>query len=578
MPVAQLQKGMMATGYTVVEGREPTSFGAEILGVLQDGIAPGRDMIIVETSGPALDRAEGIWFGMSGSPIYFDHKLIGAVAFGLSFGPSKVAGVTPAEDMLEILGYPEADQPTASRSGTSGSYSQQRVPLTARMRETIARATGAQTEDVGSSMEQLKVPVAISGVTGRAMKAVREVVAKEDLPIVPYTGSSASSATPAEGATLKPGGNFAAAASYGDISLAGVGTTTYVCDGQVLAFGHPFLFTGSTTLGANDADALVIVDDPFGPYKLATIEEGGGTVDQDRLAGIRTIIGGLPQTIPITSVVSALDTGKTRAGETDSVTSELTPTLSFLHLLYNIDSVFDQIGQGSSELSWTITGTKEDGTPWSLTRSNRYASEFDIAFESIFEQEIQMFTLFNNPFEEIEFTGVDMDVTLEEDVKAYQITGVLVSKNGTDYLDVRRVRVRPGRTIYLRVELTPHDDTGPVTADLEVVVPETARSDGYIEITSGSGSYEELFCFLEGSDCVDEFGEKIDTFDKLLTYLANRPRNNELLARLRMGGRGRVKSRDAEVLSQVVSGFENVRVRLIGRGGGTVVSEPKPAD
>ena len=83
MPVGQLHAGMTGTGYTVSQGTEPEPFDVEVLGVLNDALAPGKDMIIVETSGPSLDKAGGVWFGMSGSPVYIDNKLVGAVAFGL---------------------------------------------------------------------------------------------------------------------------------------------------------------------------------------------------------------------------------------------------------------------------------------------------------------------------------------------------------------------------------------------------------------------------------------------------------------------------------------------------------------
>nr|MBA2571157.1 hypothetical protein [Chloroflexota bacterium] len=106
-PANEVEEGMMGRGWTVVQGFDPSPFRVEILGKLRDGIAPGRDMIIVEVSDVAgrdfIDRAGGIWRGMSGSPVYIDGELIGAVAYGFSLGPSKIGGVTPAEDMARVL-------------------------------------------------------------------------------------------------------------------------------------------------------------------------------------------------------------------------------------------------------------------------------------------------------------------------------------------------------------------------------------------------------------------------------------------------------------------------------------------
>lgn len=120
---------------------------------------------------------------------------------------------------------------------------------------------------------------------------------------IPYSASAA--AAPGDPADIVPGGNFAAALSYGDISAAGVGTTTARCDDRAIAFGHPMVFDGPTALSAHNATALTIQDDPtFVPFKLANIGGIVGTLDQDRLAGIRALIGAGPTPIDIRSTVT----------------------------------------------------------------------------------------------------------------------------------------------------------------------------------------------------------------------------------------------------------------------------------
>jgi SpoIVB peptidase S55 len=108
-PVADLTPGLVANGLTVERGNVADPFTATVAGVIDDGIAPGVDMIIVETDSPAIQRAGGVWSGMSGSPVYApDGRLIGAIAYGLSFTSSPIAGVTPAADMLALLARPGA--------------------------------------------------------------------------------------------------------------------------------------------------------------------------------------------------------------------------------------------------------------------------------------------------------------------------------------------------------------------------------------------------------------------------------------------------------------------------------------
>ena len=242
------------------------------------------------------------------------------------------------------------------------------------------------------------------------MDHLQETLREEKQPMFAYAGSSASSAQGPGTSTPVPGGNFAAALSYGDVTYAGIGTTSYVCDGKVLAFGHPFFYfpAGTTSLGANLADAITIISDPiFGGYKLANVTGGVGTVDQDRFAGIRALLGDSPASIPITSSISELG-GDSRDGMTEVLDSEYVPYLSFSHLLSNIDFTRDEIGPGSATGTWTITGTTEDGTPWSLTRSNVFANDYDINYFGISEVEQELYTLFYNRFEDVEFTGLDL--------------------------------------------------------------------------------------------------------------------------------------------------------------------------
>ncbi|HEV2755853.1 MAG TPA: SpoIVB peptidase S55 domain-containing protein [Actinomycetota bacterium] len=583
MPVADVRKGMTGTGLSVYEGRDPEPFTAEVLGVLEDGVAPGRDMIVVELGGDILDKAGGIWFGMSGSPVYVDGKLLGAVAWGLTFSESKVGGLTAAEDMVKVLGYPESEPEAGSQSSASSpGYSRQTVRVSPRMERSIARRSSATQRQVEGGFRQLLTPFSMSGLSDPRIERVREVVRDEGLPLFPHRGAAAA----AQGSTtqidpntppLEPGDSFAAALSYGDVTSAGIGTTTMVCNGKALAFGHPFSFEGETFLGANHADAVTIVNEPvFSPYKLANVKELVGVVDQDRLAAIRSDLGEGPVLIPVTSTLTALNTGQIREGETRVVESEILPFITLNHLIGNIDSVFDQISGGTASLSWTINGVGDASGPFTLTRDNVYASEFDIAFDSGFEVLGNLATLFGNEFEEVAFTGVDVDLTLTDEIEMYRIHDVLVSLNGGDFLERRRLRARPGDRIGMRVVLLNYEEDEERLVDLEVRIPSKTRGEAVIEISGGSAGGPGEECFFFGENC--ESNEEVDSLEALITALENSPHNNELLARLRSGRKSKVTAQDSFVLEQVVSGFKRVRIRLArsGRGGGDAVPEPKP--
>ena len=550
MPVAQLQNGMTGTGYTVSQGTEPDPFDVEVLGVLHDALGPGRDMIVVRTSGPALDAAGGVWFGMSGSPVYIDNKLVGAVAFGLGFGPSKLAGLTPAEDMYKLLDYPTGGAPDGRVADT--------VRLSSSERKSIAAASGLSEDEVGE-FDRLKIPFAITGADDRTLEKVRATVERENLALIPYAGGTSGDAS-APGPALEPGGNFAAALSYGDVTVAGVGTTTAVCGDKVLAFGHPFNYEGKTTMGANNADAITIWDDAvFGPFKVANITGTVGTVDQDRRAGIRGVIGALPATIPITSTVTATNNNNTREGKTEGLLSEAIPFLAVFHMLTNIDVVFDEVGEGSSELTWTVTGTTESGEEWELNRSDMFISDYDISYDSIFELEGQLFTLYNNEFDEIRFTSVDVDATIHEEVRQYAISDLKVARNGGAFKSTKRLSVRPGDIVNLRVILEPYDGTADKSVDLAVQVPRKVSGPQTLKVRGGNIYGGGLLCFFE-SNCADEYGNKIKDFDGLIRALENQPRNNQVRALL-VGPR-KLIAHDEVDMDQVVLGHKNVRLSI----------------
>jgi hypothetical protein len=560
MPSSSVTAGMTGTGWTVARGRTPEPFSVEVLGILRNEIGPGRDMIVVQASSPAIDRA-GIWFGMSGSPVYVGGQLIGAVAFGFS-GASPIAGLTPASDMARVLSYP----PMSPRTLAAADAMPSAVRLPADLRQRIAEATGTSVGSVATTMTRLRVPLSVSGLRARGLARVEAWAHKRGLGVLPYSGSSASNTPVSAAATMQPGDNFAAAISYGDVTSAGVGTTTYVCNGRALAFGHPFFFSGATTIGANAADALAVITDPlFGSFKMAAVAETVGRVDQDRLAGIGSTFGEAPATTPVRSSVFAKDLNARRDGATDVVLEEELPFVGFLHLLLNIDSVFDEIGEGSSELSWTITGKREGGAPWELSRSNVFASEFDISATSAEDVLMALDLIGFNPLEEVEFTGVRADATVETTVRQYTITKLLVktSKRGP-YRAREMVRVRPRMLLRFRAILKPFEDGAEQTYDFAFRVPKRMRlAMGMVEVSGSLGGpricYSEIEC---------EGGTVVKTFDELLKKLGEAPKNNVLGARHRVGERMKVRAKRDWTLEGVVRGFRTIFLVPAGRGGG----------
>jgi len=539
LPLSAVSKGQLGTGWTVVDGTDPQSFDAEVLGVAKDLIAPGRDVIIVKISGPTVDAGGGVWAGMSGSPVYIGGDLAGALAYGFSFGATDIAGLTPAEDMLQVNSLRPLPKIPA------------RIHLPRSVVRMVAANINAPLPAVGGSLVRLKLPATISGVApehyGRVKKLLKRY--KPSLQFVP--GAAASFGLGGTVDDLVPGGNFSAALSYGDITVAGVGTTTYVCDGQALAFGHPMTFGGRTQLGAGSADSLTIVPDPLGPYKLANVGSPVGTLDQDRLAGIRAV-DGEPPSVPVMTAMTSLDSGRSHVGETDVVLADALPDLAFTHVFSNIDSVFDKIGSGSASYAWTIDGTHEDGTPWELHRANMYVSDFDLSFDSAFELYDELIRIAQYPNEKIDFTSVQATVDLDETVRDYKLEDVLYCRHGSCD-DVKSIRAHPGDTLKFRVTLKPSDSSPEQIVNLQLKIPPSARSGATVTMGGGTG------CIFIFGECGYDVQEP-ETFDKLISKLKNQKPNNVLAAQLFTGRTARVRDHVDTLFDQVVSGAVQIPV------------------
>jgi hypothetical protein len=551
MPLADVSTGMRGTAISVVRGRTLSTMGAEVLGILRDGVGPGRDIIIVDLTGTVVTQAGGLWAGASGSPVFFrdpvtgKDELAGAIAYGLAGGGSTLAGLTPAEDMNELLTV-----------GTDVSSASQAVEVPTRLATRIAAETGLSMAQL-STFSRLKTPVSASGLTDRGLQHMQKAIDRQGLPFIPYMGSSASSNPQSPPGVLRAGDTFAAAMSLGDITVAGVGTTTFVCNGRAVAFGHPFNWTGDTTMAARAGDTITIVSDPvFGSYKLSNIAESVGTLTQDRLAGIVANLGAGPTGSPVTSTVTDLDTGKTRSGRSEAVLPEFLPFLTFEHLFQNVDVTIDRIGPGNAEAAYTIRGTRDGGRTWELSRSTHYASPYDISFDSVAEVSFTAEILQAFEGEEIEVTSIDVPtLEIEKSFEQYQVRSIL-QWNGARYVAREFLRGRPGQMLKLRIVLKPAHLAGLKNVDLQLKVPANARRSGWVEVLGG-GSTSGIPCFIFDEECGDEPTEQ--TFDQLLSALQNAPRGDALVARLRLGNgavRASVtKQQDAVVVGRRAIGF-----------------------
>ena len=297
MPLAQVKPGMKGRGRSVFQGQTIEEFEAEILGVLEN-VQPKRNVILARLKGRGLEST-GVISGMSGSPVYIDGKLIGAVAYSFSFQKEAIAGITPIEEMLAIGKAPEeprtgASVPVVIREGTS------LEELSEEFRRVFAAPAASKAAAAAPALTPLDLPLVFSGFGAGAFERAREFFGPRGFRAV-RAGSSAQTLpglAPA-GPSLREGDAVGIQLVGGDLDVSAIGTATYVDGNKVLAFGHPAYNLGSVDYAMTRANVIAVMPSLESSFKMATAGPVIGRFTQDRNAGAAGELGVLPKLIPL---------------------------------------------------------------------------------------------------------------------------------------------------------------------------------------------------------------------------------------------------------------------------------------
>lgn len=538
-----LQRGDAVTGLTVDEGTTPEAFTGEVIGVLDDGIAAGLDMIMIELDSEAIQRAGGIWQGMSGSPVYVGDQLVGAVAYGLSWGPSPIAGVTPFSEMDDYLG--RSTQRPAAKVAVSDSAAR-----------AIARDSDVSRSQAAQGFSQLPVPMGVAGMSASRLAQAQRYAADQGKGyLAPSTYAAGrigrDTARAAAPESVVAGGNMAASISYGDVSYAGVGTVTSVCDGEVVGFGHPFNFLGATTLGLHPADALYVQPDSLGaPFKVANIAPPTGMIDNDRLTGISGVFGTLPDAATITSTVTYAE--RSRTGSSDIYFTPFSADVTFGQQIVNHDRVIDGIIAGGEDLSWTIEGTDETGAPFTLSWADRYISNFDITFEASWDLADTVYNLSRLP--DVSIDAITTDAMVDDDDSSLKLVAVEQLRDG-EWTKVGRrygIRAERGERLQVRAVLKAADETLSYVP-FSTRIGKKAQS-GFLNVMGGA------------SDWISVWGAK--SVAEIQEAYAKAASNDQVVFNLRMKGNGGKVIVPSEDQASVVTGRKGYFVDVDGGRGG----------
>ncbi len=344
LPSSELKRGMKATAWTVFEGSQPEAVPIEIIGVWQNAWGPKQDIILGKMGGRA--QRTNVAGGMSGSPVYIDGKLIGAVSLRLSvLSPDAICGITPIDLMLEINDFDQSKPATSVAKG---------LPL----------PMDLAPKNVGAAplMVPIGAPLTLSGFSPETLRAFSGQFEQMGVNAVLGGGGGTRYDTkPAADwkGSLQPGQAVSGVLVSGDLSVTGLGTVTYNDGHRVLAFGHPFFNLGPVNMPMSRAEILMVLASQLQPNKFGNATEIVGALKQDRHSGIMGILGEEAPSIPVTVRVKSQQARGPGAAAKDFrfnvfVQQRWTPFLMMLTLFNSIQGLNEFADESTYRLSGSI--------------------------------------------------------------------------------------------------------------------------------------------------------------------------------------------------------------------------------
>ncbi|OLE84091.1 MAG: hypothetical protein AUF76_04400 [Acidobacteria bacterium 13_1_20CM_2_65_9] len=485
MGVDEIRPGMVGIGRTVFDGTRVEEFKVNIVGVLENIIGPHRNLILAKLEGGPLAHT-GVIAGMSGSPVYIDGKLIGAVSYALgSFSKEPIAGITPIAEMTDAASF-GGTRPSAARVQVD--FPLTRDSLTAAFRKALnwnrpfadrptdARFTGATAmaglggAQLGTLLRPIATPLAMSGFEPDVADLIGG--AFQDQGFIPTGGGAAGARAgemPYEG-PLKPGDAIGVAFVTGDLQLGGTGTVTHIDGDRVYAFGHPMYNLGPTEFPMTRAYVYTVLPSLFSSMKLSSTGDVIGTFLQDRATTIAGRLGPGPQLIPLTLTLESDRTTK-RTFNFGLVNDQLfTPLMTYATILNTASSYERQFGTATFQVRGTAKIKKHDAIAFNNLFSGEQASMGAAAYIVA-----PITYLVGNDFEKVQLENIDITLSTAEEPKTATLERV--------WLDDPRPRA--GRTVPLKMLLRTYrgDD---IVRTLPIEIPSNASGSLSVLVTDGA--------------------------------------------------------------------------------------------
>jgi hypothetical protein len=468
IPVSQIHAGMRGVAYTVFEGVKPEAMEVEVLGVLHNVNGPKGNIILVRLHGQKVEYT-GVVAGMSGSPVYLDGKLAGALAFRIGeFSKEPIAGVTPIADMLEIsaLDHSPAEESaavkpainmvagkTAAPGGISG------LPNT---QDSVA--------NFANYLKPIETPLVFNGFSEQAIQLFAGKLGAAGIVPVMGAGSVSDQKQPEP---LEAGSAVSAILVRGDMDIEATCTVTYVDPQRLLACGHPLLQFGSVDLPMNKAEVLATLASPLNAFKIVNTTESVGTFVQDRHTGIMGVFDRQPEMIPVTLSIHG-STGVKQFHYEVLNNPRLTPVA----LMVTVFNALHGVNEFGEEITYRLAGSiGVKGFP-DVTMRNMFAPSENAqpaAMQAALSLGERFGRIYDNPYNAPAIAGVNLDFDLVRERRWARLESAR-----TDVTEAR-----PGEEIMLETVLAPYRGDR-IVQQIPVKIP-TSASKGTLRILVSDG-------------------------------------------------------------------------------------------
>ncbi len=427
IPADSIRPGMKGYGLSVFSGQKTERFQVEVIDVMHK-VTPKGDLILCRLTGADLENT-GVIAGMSGSPVYLEGKLAGAVAYAWGFSKEAIAGVTPIREMLELW---QADQGRGSP----------RLHLEEKHR---------------FGFSPLPVPVALSGYTPRLAELVDPCLDEFGLMPVAASGKTSTQTARADlDSVLVPGGAVGVVLTDGDVRMSAIGTLTHREGNRIVAFGHPMFLAGAIEMPFCAGVIHTVMPSLAVSFKLFSAAEPVGTITQDRMPGIAGVIGPVPEMVPVEVTLQSKSAQQNYRFRTmkHPVLASLLISIGLVNIVYSSEGALEELTL-SSRMSVTIDDTVQ------FTVEHLFAGE-DPGADLYHTTTAELRALLENRFRTPELTRVSFELNFTP--------GRNITRIASARLD-RRV-AKPGDTITVFLDLRDRQDN-PAKQVLKVALPLT---------------------------------------------------------------------------------------------------------